>query len=66
MITKKWELGVNDRGHGHYSFAVMCEDKVLFELGVDREMAERVIMLHNRELDVEKKRVIILRGTIDD
>lgn len=56
MINKKWALGVQDRGHEHYSYAVMTESgELLLECGLDKELAEHIIDIHNKEYDREAR-----------
>ena len=64
MLDEKWGLGVNDRGHGHYSYAVVVEDlrdpgtafehhgpEVVTETGTDRKLAVHIVETHNKSLE---------------
>ena len=53
ILNKKWSLGYKDRGHGHGDFAVLTvEDDLIVECP-NREVAQHIINLHNRELTAE-------------
>lgn len=56
IINKKWVLGVQDRGHDRYSYAVMSlEGDILLECGDNNELAEHIIAIHNKTISTAER-----------
>jgi len=51
LLEKKWVVGANDRGMGHYSYAVITEDEEMV-VKVDYQIvAEHIVNAHNTAMD---------------
>ena len=51
-LMKRWAMGQQDQGHGHYNYAVLEEDStVVLEVGNDARLAHHLVYLHNKTLD---------------
>ena len=47
ILTEKWALGWNDRGHGHGDYGVINKSEDLVIGKIPLELAEHLVELHN-------------------
>jgi hypothetical protein len=49
LIAKEWRVGANDRGMGHYSYAVITIDEEMVVKCDDQIIAEHIVQVHNAD-----------------
>ena len=49
VIDVEWDLGFQDKGHGHLNFAVIVKDKETLVVECEsKEIAEHIVEIHNK------------------
>ena len=55
ILTREWAAARLDRGHGHFSYAVVLKDdasEIVIKTDTNRELAEHLVRIHNAFLHV--------------
>lgn len=51
VLASEWAVGVRDRGLGHSSYAILCNDKPISP-DMPLTFVEHIVHLHNKSLEV--------------